>query len=233
MTDEARTSTAREINDTIRYTVWTVFSRSPHRPVAPLEAVAGLQFWVDGLAEAGIDVRGMYDVSGMRADADVMLWLHGPTAEGLQGALRDFRRSGLQGAVELRWSAMGIHRPAEFNRGHVPAFMAGKPAQDWLCVYPFVRSHEWYLLPDDERRTMLVEHGMKGRDFTSVLSNTVSAFALNDYEWVLALESPVLHDLVDMMRTMRYTEARRHVREEVPFYTGRRIDAAGVIDVLR
>lgn len=80
---------------------------------------------------------------------------------------------------------------------------------------------------------MLTEHGMKGRDFENVLSNTVASFALGDYEWILALESPVLHDLVDMMRTMRYTEARRHVREEIPFYTGRRIDAAGAVDVLR
>ncbi len=233
MTDEARTSTAREINDTIRYTVWTVFSRTALDSELPDHAEAGLKQWIEALAEDDIDVRGMYDVSGMRADADVMLWLHGPTAEGLQRALRDFRREALRGAVELQWSAMGLHRPAEFNRGHVPAFMAGRPAQDWLCVYPFVRSYEWYLLPEDERRTMLVEHGMKGRDFESVLSNTVSAFALNDYEWILALESPALHDLVDLMRTMRYTEARRHVREEIPFYTGRRVDAAGIVDVLR
>ena len=41
----------------------------------------------------------------------------------------------------------------------VPAFMTGAPAQDWLVVYPFVRSYEWYLLPEQERRDMLIEHG--------------------------------------------------------------------------
>jgi hydrogen peroxide-dependent heme synthase len=233
MTTEAQRPTAREINETIRYTVWTVFARTGGLDAAPDVAAKDLQQWVDTLAETDITVRGMYDVSGLRDHADVMLWLHGPTAEGLQEALRDFRRTSAGGSTRMVWSAMAMHRPAEFNRGHVPAFMLGKEPQEWLCVYPFVRSYEWYLLPEDERRRMLMEHGMKGRDFENVLSNTVASFALGDYEWVLALESPVLHDLVDMMREMRYTDARRHVREEIPFYTGRRIDAAGVIDVLR
>jgi len=38
--------------------------------------------------------------------------------------------------------------------------------------------------------------------------------------------------LVDLMRDLRYTEARRHVREEVPFYTGRRITTTEIIEVL-
>ncbi len=232
-TEPAQAPTAREINDTIRYTAWTVFARHDELSGSSEDAAAALDSWIADLAADDIEVRGIYDVSGMRDRADLMLWLHGPDAAGIQAALRAFRRTPAGRATEIAWSAMGIHRPAEFNRGHVPAFMAGKPAQQWLCVYPFVRSYEWYLLPEEERRTMLVEHGMKGRDFESVLSNTVSAFALTDYEWVLALESDVLHDLVDMMREMRYTEARRHVREEIPFYTGRWVDAAEAIDVLR
>jgi chlorite dismutase len=31
------------------------------------------------------------------------------------------------------------------------------------------------------------------------------------------------------MRHLRGSETRRHVREEVPFYTGRRIDVATII----
>ena len=79
---------------------------------------------------------------------------------------------------------------------------------------------------------MLVEHGMMGRDYGGILSNTVAAFALGDYEWILALESDELHETVDMMRHLRSSQARRHVREEIPFYTGRRIDAAAVVELL-
>jgi chlorite dismutase len=96
-----------------------------------------------------------------------------------------------------------------------------------------VRSYEWYLLPDEERRELLVEHGQMGRDHPDVRANTVASFALGDYEWLLALESDHLHDLLDLMRDLRATQARRHVREEVPFFTGRRVEVAGVVEALR
>ena len=47
------------------------------------------------------------------------------------------------------------------------------------------------------------------------------------------MEADELTDLVDMMRELRYTEARRHVREEVPFFTGRRVEPAEVVEVLQ
>jgi chlorite dismutase len=118
---------------------------------------------------------------------------------------------------------MGLHRPAEFNRTHVPGFMLGKEAKKWLCMYPFVRSYDWYLIPEEERREMLIEHGVAGHKYEGITSSTVASFALGDYEWLLALESDELHEIVDMMRDLRYTKARMHVREEVPFFTGRLI----------
>ena len=80
---------------------------------------------------------------------------------------------------------------------------------------------------------MLADHGRKGAAFRSVIANTVASFALGDYEWLLPMEADELTDLVDMMRELRYTEARRHVREEVPFFTGRRIQPAEVVEVLQ
>jgi chlorite dismutase len=80
---------------------------------------------------------------------------------------------------------------------------------------------------------MLADHGRKGAAFTGVTANTVAAFALGDYEWLLPMESDELADLVDLMRDLRATDARRHVREEVPFYTGRRVTSAELVEVLQ
>ena len=64
------------------------------------------------------------------------------------------------------------------------------------------------------------------------LVRLVSAFALGDYEWILPLEADALTDLVDMMRDLRSVDARLHVREEIPFFTGRRIGADEIQEVL-
>ena len=213
-----------------RYTLWAVFARTGDEPGG--DAVTGLDAWAASLAAVDVVLRGWYDVSGMRPDADLMLWIHGPSAESLQAALRAFRRTAAGASTRLAWSAMGTHRAAEFTPDHIPSFMRDTQPKAWLCVYPFVRSHEWYLLPEDDRREMLREHGMAGREFRGVQPNTVAAFALNDWEWILALEADDLLELVDLMRGLRATQARRHVREETPFHTGRRVDAAGAVEVL-
>ncbi len=225
--------TARQINEQIVYTGYAVYARSGDLDAPTEKATAELTALTSELADADVTIRGFYDVSGMRADADLMVWWHAPAAERLQAAARSLRRTSVGRSLSPFWAAMGLHRPAEFNKGHIPAFLAGVPARKWATVYPFVRSYEWYLLPDAERRGMLVEHGMMGREYDQVLSNTVAAFALGDYEWLLALEADELHDTVDLMRHLRASGARRHVREEIPFFSGRRIDEAEVVEVLR
>ena len=154
-------------------------------------------------------------------------WLVGQTAE-TQQALVEFRRTEIGAYLELTWSFMGVVKPAEFSPDHAPAFVKGDPPQDYLCVYPFVRTPEWYLLPAEERAALLREHGGSGREFPEVVGNTTSAFGLGDWEGS-AFESPETDSIVDDP-LLRNTEARRFTKEEVPFVTGIRKSIAACID---
>lgn len=214
------------------YTLWAVWRRNPDRAIVDTDATA-LESIVQHIEDGGTTIRGFYDVSGLRADADLMVWMHGESPRELQRDLRRLRRTDLLESLLPTWNAMGVHRDAEFNRAHVPGFLRGIEPKGWLCLYPFVRSYEWYLLPEEERRRMLAEHGRQGAAFKGVIANTVASFALGDYEWLLPLEADNLTELVDLMRDLRATDARRHVREEVPFYTGRRLELHEIPEVLQ
>ncbi len=232
MSPKPSASQIREINASLRYTMWSVF-----RVSTPLEGdrqvlAAEVAALLDEVADEGVVVRGIYDVAGLRADADFLIWWHAERIELVQSAYQRFRRTALGRHTEPVWSVAALHRPAEFNKGHIPAFMAGEEPKDYICVYPFVRSYDWYLLEDTERRDMLVEHGKMAREYPDVRANTISAFALGDYEWVLAFEADELDRIVDLMRELRASRARMHVREEVPFYTGRRVELGQLIDSL-
>lgn len=207
---------AEQVNASTAYTMYTAFRLRQDRSGDPSALLRALE-QIDGLT-----VRGWYDVSGFRADADGLVWWWADNPEVIQRAYRILCRD--SGAVaDPVWSAVGVHRAAEFNRGHVPAFLAGDAPRGYICVYPFVRSYEWYLLPDDQRRELLREHGWAARDYADVLANTTASFALSDYEWLLSFESDELLRIVDLMRDLRATGARRHVREEIPFFTGPRV----------
>lgn len=214
------------------YTLWNVYGVGDDRPVLEDADVDALGALIAALEQEGVTLRGLYDVSGLRANADVMLWLHGHDPATLQRAARSLRRLRVLRDLTPAWNAMGVHRDAEFNSSHVPAFMRGVSPAEWMTLYPFNRSYEWYLLPEAERRGMLAEHGRAGAAYKTVLTNTVSAFALGDYEWLLPLEADDPVELVDMMRTLRATKARRHVRDETPFFTGRRIEPIELIELI-
>jgi peroxiredoxin len=223
MAEEGAKMKARELNDLIRYTVWSVFRVSDPSALDNRDLVAAeVTELTEQAAGKRIVTRGCYDLQGMRAGADYMFWWIAPTSDELQEMYVNFRRTRLGRASEPVWSAMALHRPAEFNKGHVPAFMADEEPRNYVSVYPFVRSYEWYLLDPAERRRMLAEHGMMAREYPDVRANTVASFSLGDYEWVLAFEADELHRIVDLMRHLRGADARRHTRVEIPFYTGRR-----------
>ena len=183
-------------------------------------------------AETGVTLRGIYDVSGLRADADVMLWLTGDDAQRLQAALRTLRRSAPLAALTPRWNALGVHRDAEFTRDHAPSFMRGLPPKQWVTVYPFVRSLDWYILPEDERRGMLGEHGRMGRDYPQV-QPTPSPRSRSATTSGSSRSRPTTRSTWwTSCGTSGPTEARRHVREEIPFFTGRLIGLDELDEVL-
>jgi chlorite dismutase len=234
MSDESQSNAARinELNATIRYTMWSVFKAETPLPALREDLSTEVDTLFEQLSGKDVTVRGTYDVSGLRADADVLIWWHSGSSDALQDAYGLFRKTAFGRHLSPVWSQMALHRPAEFNKSHLPAFLAGEEARPYLCVYPFVRSYEWYLLPDEERRHMLAEHGRQARGFPDVRANTVASFALGDYEWMLAFEADELHRIVDLMRELRASTARRHVREEVPFFTGRRRSVTELVAAL-
>lgn len=225
-----------ELNKVQRYSQHAVFQVIPGAlGTEREEIVAQAQKFFAELEEAGVvTVRGIYDLSGMRKSADFMIWWHSEEFADIQKAFADFRRDTVLGQVsEVTWVGNALHRPAEFNKSHLPSFIMGEEPGEWISVYPFVRSYDWYTMDEEKRRRILMEHGMQARDYPDVRANTVPAFALGDYEWILAFEAPELHRIVDLMYLMRYTEARHHVREEIPFHTGRRVkDVAELIAIL-
>lgn len=227
--NDAAASTPEGIAQTTRYTSYTVFRRlsglTEDGELTAAQVAEALAQTVSLIEAEGVEVLGFYDVSGFRAEDDLMLWLAAEDPEALQRGLREFERSLVCTWLHREWASVGVHRMAEFAKGHVPSFMVPSATRkQWITVYPFVRSYEWYLLPDEERNRMLREHGLLGRDYPQVNANTVAAFALGDYEWLLSFEADDLHDLVDMMRHLRYSDARLHVRDELPFHTGRRLE---------
>jgi chlorite dismutase len=194
------------------------------RDVAVKEAQALFDEWSDR-----VRVRGIYSTAGFTATDDLAFWWVADSVDDIQGLSVAFRRTQLGRSLQPTHSFLGIVRPAEFAKDHLPAFVKGEPPKKYFTVYPYVRTPEWYLLDPTERGELLRIHGGAGREYPDVLANTTSAFGLGDYEWILAFEADSVDRLVDLIRRLRGTEARRYTKLEIPFVTGIRKELAAAV----
>lgn len=208
------------MSDETIYAYYPVFRSNPGAAESDLdqdvyEAEILFKEWGDR-----VSVRGVYSTAGFRARERLMMWWVSRSPDHLQDLTVAFARTGLGRRLEQAHAFLGLVRPAEFTPDHAPAFVKGEAPRAYLCVYPFVRTPEWYLLAPQERSAMLREHGEIGRNYPEVLANTTSAFGLSDWEWILAFESDRLERIVTCIRDLRSAEARRFTKEETPFITG-------------
>ena len=174
---------------------------------------------------ADVTVRGVYSAAGLRADADVAVWLIGPDVPAVQAVAAALRATAFGRACDLGYAFLGVSHKPEYVGDHYASFQLGKPPLRYICLYPFVRTPEWYLLPHEERGRILKAHGAMGREFPEVQTNNVQAFGLGDWEWLLHFECDRPERFTALIRRLREAEARKWTKLETPFILGRRVDA--------
>ena len=106
------------------------------------------------------------------------------------------------------------------------------PPETFLCVYPFVRTPEWYLLPREERGELLARTRHRGPRVPAGARQHHERFGLGDWEWILAFEAEQADHLVDVIRELRNTKARLYTKVEIPFVTGIRKPVEEALDDL-
>ena len=168
----------------------------------------------------GVTLRGSYSTVGLRHDADLILWTVTEDLDAMQQLAVDINRSELGKYLECRYTYLGIAVGSRYTADHAPAFISGTPPMRYLSVYPFIKSHEWYQLPFEERRTAMREHGVMGREYPDILTNTTSSFGIADHEFVVALEANDIENMVKMVEYLRGAASRPYTTVDTPIFLG-------------
>ena len=168
----------------------------------------------------GVDVRGIYSMVGFRHDADFIIWVVTEDFQVMQQLAVSINKSTLGQYLTTAYSYLGISLGSRYTADHAPAFIKGIPPKKYLSVYPFIKTHEWYQLPYEDRRTAMAEHGKMGREYPDILTNTVSSFGIADHEFVVAFESDDIADMVRMVEYLRSAASRPYTALDTPIFLG-------------
>lgn len=214
-----------QVTQATHYTAFWLYAARPSWFALPEATRGDARAEFAGALEGAPDVtiRGAYSLIGLRHDADLLLWVHAAGIEPLQALARALRQTRLAQHLAQPHVLLGLVLPSQYVADHVPAFTRGVPPRRYLSVYPFVKTSEWYLLPFEQRRDLMAEHGRLGEPFrTAVLTNTVYSFGIADHEFVVAFESDDPTALVRMVEGLRQAAVRRYTLRDTPIFLGHR-----------
>jgi peroxiredoxin len=215
--------TRDDMNAVPRYTVFWLCALDQDRVPRPVEPA--VEEFVQLLERSeGTTLRGAYLATGFRPDVDLIFWLLGHDPAHFQGVALALRRTALGRALPVRYAYFGMAGSSQYDPTHGPAFLRGEPPKRYLSVYPFVKTPEWYLLPFEERRRLMAEHGRLGDEFPTVLTNTVNSFGVQDQEFIVALEDDDVGTLITMVQRLRAAEVRKYTQLDTPIFLGQRYE---------
>lgn len=180
-------------------------------------------------AANGVTVRGVYSMVGFRHDSDFIIWVATDDFDAMQQLAVNINKSKLGQYLTTAYSYLGVSLGSRYTTDHAPAFIKGIPPKKYLSVYPFIKTHDWYQLPFEERRSTMAEHGRLGREYPDILTNTVSSFGIADHEFVVAFESDDIADMVRMVEYLRAAASRPYTALDTPIFLGYMKDTEAVL----
>ncbi|MGH9388808.1 MAG: chlorite dismutase family protein [Vicinamibacteria bacterium] len=166
-----------------------------------------------------------YALTGLRGDADLLLWKIADRIEDFQEFATRFLGTELGGYLEAPYGYLAMTRRSKYVGGHEHEGGHGATAKlepigaPYLMVYPFVKTHEWYQLPFEERKRLMGEHFRIGHKYPGVKIHTTYSYGLDDQEFVLAFETDMLEEFLNLVEDLRFAEQRKYTLRDTPIFT--------------
>lgn len=168
-------------------------------------------------AVSGVAAVYTYDLVGLRSGADLGLWVAAQGLEPYQRAAESLLGTDLRCVCAL-W---GFVRPSQYTGRSGTSVQVPGPRKRYLVVYPFSKTHEWYQLPAEDRRQMMLEHARVGHGFEGIEQILLYSTGLSDWEFVVGYETDDPERFLELVTSLRSTAARPYTLRDTPIFTAR------------
>ncbi len=179
-----------------------------------------------------------YSTMGTRGDCDFLLWMASPEIDKLQEAATRLFSTVFGQYLNVAYSYLAMTKRSIYIESHTHPGQEGTRLQlrptksKYLFVYPFVKQRRWYELSKAVRQAMMDEHIEIGHRFPSVRLNTTYSFGLDDQEFVVAFETNVPEDFLQLVMDLRESQASAYTERDTPIFTCQRMSIAEALEAL-
>ena len=178
-----------------------------------------------------------YSTIGLRTNVDFMIWRIGYELDPMQEMTARLNKTEMAKYIEPTQSFLSMTKRSMYidkdNPEHAEDRLHIVPGKsDYLFVYPFVKTREWYSRTADQRQEMMDEHIRIGSKYRSVKLHTTYSFGLDDQEFVVAFETDNPADFLDLVQELRETKASSYTLRDTPMFTCRQRSLAECLEAL-
>jgi len=181
--------------------------------------------WLAAVRRAA-QVTHVYQTFGLEARSDLIVWsaLEAESADSASGFFSRWAEAAapFRAYLEVRDVLWGFTRQSQYTRTksaqELDPFAAER--RPYLIAYPFVKTADWYLKTQDERRDMMMGHIKIGKQYKDITQLLLYSFGLQDQEFVVVYETDDLSRFMELVNELRGTEARRYTARDWPLHTG-------------
>ena len=168
------------------------------------------------IKNSGIKFR-TYSTLGLRDDADFLFWFAAKTVEEIQNATARLYTTVFGKYIIPSRTYLSCTRPSIYvEKGKPLGFVSDAEMKKHVIVYPFTKTREWYLLPKEERQSIMDEHIEVSKKYPQIILNTTYSFGIHDEDFMLAFEVDEIRDFQDLIMDLRETRVSRYVQKDTP-----------------
>ena len=176
----------------------------------------------------------IYNITGQKAD--LLLWFLRPEMKELNQIENEFNKLRIAdyliptysyvSVIELSNYLAGKSDEDPYENPHVKARLYPElPHSEYICFYPMDKrrneTYNWYMLPIEDRKTLMYNHGMIGRKYAGKIKQFITgSVGFDDYEWGVTLFSNDVLQFKKIVYEMRFDETTARYGEFGSFYIG-------------
>ncbi len=173
-----------------------------------------------------------YSTLGLRHESEFMIWTISSSLENIQVLSSKIYTTILGKYIEPVSTFLSLTRRSIYSNQVKRGFELDKDPLQYVIVYPFIKSREWYLLPFEKRKEMMEEHIKVGRKYPDILLNTTYSFGIDDQDFMLAFETNSLARFQNLIIELRETQVSRYIIKDTPMIPCVRKDITDIIKSL-
>jgi hydrogen peroxide-dependent heme synthase len=212
---------------------WTTWKMLPEdeRQEAIEEFLAIVNKWNE-TQEAKQGSHAIYTITGQKAD--FMMMILRPTMEELNIIETEFNKTKFAEFLVPAHSYVSVVELSNYlasgedpyQNPHVIARLYPElPKAKYVCFYPMDKRRQgndnWYMLPMDERKSLMRSHGMIGRKYAGKVKQIITgSVGFDDYEWGVTLFAEDVLQFKKLVYEMRFDEVSARYGEFGSFFVG-------------